>query len=222
MRGDHQVSGRRRREPPDLTGCDRVAADLNTAVEHVEEAVVCRREVLFECGVRLERQVDHRGGNPVVRWGGRGPRGPAVEHRFGTREANDGHCVSADDLELRLESSIPRRECDPQLENAYSSADLYVFIVDDAATRAHPNRIAWREVAHVAIVERTLKDHRHGLEASVGMRPADAATRFEVEAIIYEQDEGIAQVKCRGLNDLDGRVAPADAPRCGKRGRVYA
>jgi hypothetical protein len=56
----------------------------------------------------------------------------------------------------------------------------------------------------------------------VGMRPADSATRFEVEAVIHEQDEGIARVKCRGLNDLDGGVAPADAPRCGRRGRVYA
>jgi hypothetical protein len=94
--------------------------------------------------------------------------------------------------------------------------------VDDAATCAHPNRIACREVARVAIMERTLEDQRHGLEASVGMRPADSATRFKVEAVIYEQDEGIARVKCRGLNDLDGCVAPADAPRCGRRRRVYA
>jgi hypothetical protein len=39
----------------------------------------------------------------------------------------------------------------------------------------HPNRIACREVTHVAIMERALKDQRHGLEASVGMRPADLA-----------------------------------------------
>ena len=71
--------------------------------------------------------------------------------------------------------------------------------MDDATTCAHPNRIACCEVARVAIVERTLEDQRHGLEASVGMRPADSATRFEVEAIILEQDEGIARVKCRGL-----------------------
>jgi hypothetical protein len=108
------------------------------------------------------------------------------------------------------------------LENAYSSADLYVFVVDDAATRAHPNRIARREVARVAIMEHALEDERHGLEASVGMRPADSATRFEVEAVIHEQGEGIAPVKCRGLNDLDGGVAPADPSRCGMRGRVYA
>jgi hypothetical protein len=84
------------------------------------------------------------------------------------------------------------------LENAYSTANLYVFVVDDAATCAHPDRISWREVAHVAIVERTLEDHRHGLEASVGMRPADPATRSEVEAVIHEQDEGIARLECRG------------------------
>jgi hypothetical protein len=87
------------------------------------------------------------------------------------------------------------------LENAYSPAGLYVFVVDDAATGAHPNRIACRKVACVAIVERTLENQRHGLEASVGMRPADSATRFEVEAVIREQDEGIARVKCRGLKD---------------------
>jgi hypothetical protein len=56
--------------------------------------------------------------------------------------------------------------------------------VDDAATCAHPNRIACREAAPVAIVEHTLQDQRHGLEASVGMRPANSATRFEVEAVI--------------------------------------
>jgi hypothetical protein len=108
------------------------------------------------------------------------------------------------------------------LENPYSTVNLYVFVVDDAATCAHPNRIACHEVAHVAIVERTLEDQRHGLEASVGMRPADPATRFEVEAVIHEQDEGIARLKCSGLNDLDGGVAPTDAPRCGGSGRVYA
>jgi hypothetical protein len=123
---------------------------------------------------------------------------------------------------MRIESSIPRRECDPQLENAYSSAGLYVFVMDDAATCAHPNRIACREVAHVAIVERTLEDHRHGLEASVGMRPTDSAARFEVEAVILKQDEGIARVKCRGLNDRDGGVARAEAALRGRRGRVYA
>jgi hypothetical protein len=98
---------------------------------------------------------------------------------------------------------------------------VYVFVVDDAATCAHPNRIACREVARVAIVERTLEDQRHGLEASVGMRHADSAARFEVEAVIDEQDKGIARVKCRGFNDLDGGVAPTDAPRCGRRERVY-
>jgi hypothetical protein len=131
---------------------------------------------------------------------------------------NDGHCVSADDLELRLEGAIPRRECDPQLENANSSVGLYIFVVDDAATCGHPDRIACGEVARVAIMERTLEDQRHGLEASVGMRPADSTTHFEVETVIHEQDEGIARVKCRGFNDLDGRVAPADAPGAGGAG----
>jgi hypothetical protein len=108
------------------------------------------------------------------------------------------------------------------LENAYSSAGRYVFVVDDAAASAHPNLIACREVAHVAIVERALEDQRHSLEASVGMRPADSATGFEVEAVIHEQDEGIARVKCPRLNDLDGGVAPTDAPRGGRCGPVYA
>jgi hypothetical protein len=108
------------------------------------------------------------------------------------------------------------------LENAYSSANLYVFVVDDAASCAHPNRIARGEVARVAIMERTLQDQRHGLEASVGMRPANSTTRSEVEAVIHEQDEGIAPLKCCGLNDLDGAVAPTDATRCGSRWRVYA
>lgn len=94
--------------------------------------------------------------------------------------------------------------------------------MDDPATCAHPNRIACREVARVAVLQRTLEDQRHGLEAGVGMRPADLATRLEVEAVIHEQHEGIARVKCRGLDDLDGGVASADASRCGRRGRVYA
>jgi hypothetical protein len=94
--------------------------------------------------------------------------------------------------------------------------------VDDAATSTHPNRVACREVAHIAIVKRTLEDQRHGLEASVGMGPADSVARFEVEAVIHEQDEGIARAKCRGLNDLDSGVAATDAPRGGGRRRVYA
>jgi hypothetical protein len=71
------------------------------------------------------------------------------------------------------------------LENAYSSAGLYVFVVDDAASCAHPNCIARREVSRVAIMERTLEDQRDGLEASVGMRPANSAARFEVETVIH-------------------------------------
>jgi hypothetical protein len=54
------------------------------------------------------------------------------------------------------------------------------------------------------------------------MRPADSATRFEVEAVIREQDEGIARVKCRGLKDRDGGVAAAEASRCARHRRVYA
>jgi hypothetical protein len=99
------------------------------------------------------------------------------------------------------------------LENAYSSVNLYVFVVNDAATCAQPNRIACREVARVAIVERALEDQCHGLEASVGMRPTKPTTRFEVEEVIHEQDERIARVKCRGLNYLHSGVAPTDAPR---------
>ena len=84
------------------------------------------------------------------------------------------------------------------ISNCGSRTRPRVFVVDDAATCAHPDRISWREVAHVAIVERTVEDQRYGLEASVGMRPADPATRSEVEAVIHEQDEGIARLECRG------------------------
>jgi hypothetical protein len=49
-----------------------------------------------------------------------------------------------------------------------------------------------------------------------------SAARFEAEAVILKQDEGIARAKCRGLNDRDGGVARAEASLCGGRGRVYA
>jgi len=115
--GDHQLSGRRRREPADLTSCDRVAADLNTAVEDVEEALYAGgrscSNVAFGSSDRSIIVVGTR-----LRVGSSRTRRSRCRARLGTREANDGHCTSADDLDLRLESSIPRRECDPQLENA--------------------------------------------------------------------------------------------------------
>jgi len=111
---------------------------------------------------------------------------------------------------------------DPELEDARAARGLDGLVVDDAAAGRHPDEIAGRERALVAIVQRALEDQRHRLEAGVRVRAADLPARRDVEAIVHEQDERIAGRQVGGRHHLDGRVALADEAGRGRRRRFDA
>lgn len=85
--------------------------------------------------------------------------------------------------------------------------------MDDAAPGGHPEHITSPEGSFVSISQRTFDDERNSLKATMWMRAPGWPTRFEIDPVIHQQNEGIALLEVVRFDDGNGGVSLTNEPR---------
>ena len=118
---------------------------------------------------------------------------------------------------FRSEAGSAIQSCRIRVRPSASTASLWMI-----PARRHPDHVPGLHRALVPIEQAALENERHRLKPGMGMGAADGAANRDVQAVVHQEDEGIAgRERCR-THDLHGRVALADESGLGRGGRVDA